>query len=290
MENLRGAMFMALAMLAFTVEDTLIKLLAGAFPTWQIILALGLGGMAVFAVLARIQGQQAIPRAGWNAALIWRNLGEVVGMVGFVTALSLTGLSTASAILQVAPLVVTLGAAVFLGEAVGWRRWSAILVGFFGVMLIVRPGLDGFDASALFAVVGVIGLAMRDVATRRIQAQVSTVQLSFLAFAMALPGALVLALASGAPFVTPTPGQWGMLLVTVGIGVVAYYLIVLATRLGEVSFVTPFRYTRIVFALIVGFVVFGERPDIWMLVGTVIIIGSGLFTLWRERRVGAKPA
>lgn len=287
MDNLRGAILMVLAMAGFAIEDTIIKLIADDLPTWQIILSFGVGGSAIFGIMALMRGEALVSRAVMQPAVWYRNLGELIGVLGFVTALSLTALSTASAILQATPLLVTLGAALFLGEPVGWRRWSAILIGFLGVLLILRPGLDGFDASALFAVIGVIGLALRDVATRRVAKETSSVQLSFLAFLTALPGALILAVLSGQPWVQPSGMLWLALAGNVVIGVLAYYLIVAATRIGEVSFVTPFRYSRMVFALILGWWVFGERSDVLMLLGTVIIIGSGLFTLWRERRLKA---
>ena len=182
----------------------------------------------------------------------------------------------------------TLGAALFLGEPVGWRRWSAIVAGFLGVLLIIRPGLEGFDMRALLAVLGVCGLALRDLATRRIPPATSSFQLSFLAFLSLIPAAIVLGAVSGAPLVWPDPAQWALLAGAVGMGVLAYYAIVGAARVGEVSFVTPFRYSRMLFALIVGYVVFSERPDALMLIGATVIVASGLYTLWRERKHGGK--
>ncbi|QBF31601.1 DMT family transporter [Thalassococcus sp. S3] len=284
MDNLKGAALMVLAMLGFAVEDALIKLMAGALPTWQIILVLGCGGSLVFALLTVLRGQKLLDRRFLTVPILIRNLSEMLGIVGFVTALSLIPLATASAILQAAPLLVTLGAALFLGEPVGWKRWSAILVGFAGVMLILRPGLDGFDANALFAVMGVVGLAARDVAVRRVPAEISSVQLSYLGFLAALPAAAILAAVTDLPYVAPPPWLWAALLATVGLGVFAYYCIVAASRIGEVAFVTPFRYSRMVFALAIGMVLFAERPDTLMMLGTTLIIASGLFTLWRERK------
>ena len=116
----------------------------------------------------------------------------LMGVLAFITALSLIDLSSASAILQATPLAVTLGAALFLRETVGWRRWSAVMIGFFGVLLVVRPGLSGFDENAIFALIAVAGLAVRDVATRRIPASLSSRQLCFLAFLISIPAAAVL--------------------------------------------------------------------------------------------------
>ncbi|MCB1313335.1 MAG: DMT family transporter [Sedimentitalea sp.] len=298
MDNLRGAALMTLAMLGFAIEDMFIKLMADALPTWQIIAALGLGGAAVFAALTVAQGQRLVTRAFLAPPVLLRSLGELIGTVGFVTAIALTPISSASAILQATPLAVTLGAALFLKEPVGWRRWSAILAGFAGVLLVIRPGLEGFDSRSLFAVLGVVGLAIRDLATRNVPASTSSFQLSFLAFLTLIPAAGLLALFSDRPFMVPTPALWGMIGGAILLGTLAYYAIVAAMRVGEISFVTPFRYVRMLFALIVGIAVFGETPDAPMLAGAAVIVASGIYTVWRERRLrragpfpsGARPA
>lgn len=284
MDNLRGAALMTLAMFGFAAEDMFIKLLTGTLPTWQIVLTLGVGGSAVFAGLTWLKGQPLFSKDYLSWTVLMRNIGELVGTIGFVTALSLIPISTASAILQATPLVVALGAALFLREPVGWRRWSAIIVGFLGVLLVIRPGLSGFDSQSLFAVLGVLGLALRDLATRRIPHNTSSFQLSFLAFLTLVPASLTLSHFSAQTYVEPAPRQWILIVAAVILGVFAYYAIVGANRIGEVSFVTPFRYSRMLFALGVGYVVFDERPDALMLLGAAIIIASGLYTLWRERK------
>lgn len=284
MDNLRGALLMTLAMLGFAFEDMLIKLMAGALPTWQIIASLGAGGALVFGALTAARGQRLFPASVLHPAVLLRNLGELIGTLGFVTAIVLIPLSTASTILQATPLAVTLGAALFLGEPVGWRRWSAILVGFAGVMLVLRPGGAGFEPAALFAVQGVIGLTIRDLATRRAPAVASSLQLTFLAFLTLIPTSLILAAVVGTPAVWPGLRDWSLLASAVVLGSLAYYAIVAAMRVGEVSFVTPFRYSRILFALGIGMVVFGERPDAQTLIGAAVIVASGLYTLWRERK------
>ncbi|GAA6202199.1 DMT family transporter [Aquicoccus sp. SU-CL01552] len=285
MDNLRGAALMTLAMLGFAGEDMFIKLMAGALPTWQIIAALGCGGALVFGTLTVLMGQRLLTRAFLSRAVLLRNLGELIGTVGFVTAIALTPLSSASAVLQATPLAVTLGAALFLNEPVGWRRWSAILAGFVGVLLVIRPGLDGFDINSLFAVQAVFGLALRDLSTRRVDGGVSSYQLSFLAFVTLIPAAAVLSLVSPRAPVAPDGYLWAMTAGAVLLGALSYYAIVGAMRIGEVSFVTPFRYSRLLFALVVGFFVFSERPDWLTLLGAVVIVGSGIYTVLRERAV-----
>lgn len=281
--NLRGAGLMVMAMLCFAIEDMFIKFLGGAIPVGQLIALLGAGGALLMAGACAYQREALFSRELLSRPVIIRNAGEVFGTLGFVTALVLVPLATASAILQTTPLMVTLGAALFLGEAVGWRRWLAICVGLFGVLLIVRPGMQGFDWNVLFAVQGMIGLSIRDLATRRVPATLSALQLSLTAFALLVPTGVAVMWATGTSYATPDPREWGILAIAALIGAFSYRFIVMAMRLGEVSFVTPFRYSRMVFALIIGLVVFAEVPDALTLVGVVIVIASGLFTLWRER-------
>ena len=284
-DNLRGAVLMALAMAGFALEDMFIKLLADTLPVGQILVFLGIGGALAFGVIAHRKGQQLLSPALLTPALLMRNTAELIGTVGFVLGFVLASLATASAILQAAPLVVTLGAVLFLGEKVGWRRWTAIGIGFFGVMLIVRPGMAGFEPASLFAVIGVIGLAGRDLATRVIPRTVSSYQISSWAFAMIIPAGVFLMVTMDTPAILPSALQLTGLIAALGVGVLAYYALVASMRVGELSFVTPFRYTRMLFALIVAVLVFGERPDMLTLLGAAIIVAAGLFTLWRETKV-----
>ncbi|ATX64949.1 DMT family transporter [Roseinatronobacter bogoriensis] len=284
-DNLRGAVLMALAMAGFALEDMFIKLLADTLPVGQILVFLGIGGALAFGVIAHRKGQQLLSPALLTPALLLRNTAELIGTVGFVLGFVLASLATASAILQAAPLVVTLGAVLFLGEKVGWRRWTAIGIGFFGVMLIVRPGMAGFEPASLFAVIGVIGLAGRDLATRVIPRTVSSYQISSWAFAMIIPAGVFLMVTMDTPAILPSALQFTGLVAALGVGVLAYYALVASMRVGELSFVTPFRYTRMLFALIVAVLVFGERPDMLTLLGAGIIVAAGMFTLWRETKV-----
>ena len=287
MENLRAISLMVLSMAGFAIEDMLIKIIALEMPTGQFLILIGAGGALIFTAMSRRQGQAVLSADFLRPSIIIRNLGEVIGTLGFVTALVLTPLSSASAILQATPLAVTLGAALFLGEAVGWRRWSAILIGFCGVIAVIRPGLDGFEPASLFAVLGVIGLATRDVATRAAPARISSAVLSAHGFAMLVPaGALLLCISGGAT--APSALGYGLLLTALAIGVSAYYALTLAMRLGDVAVVTPFRYVRLVFALAIGVTVFNEQPDAWTVIGAAIIILSGLYTFFRERQLGQK--
>ena len=288
MDNLRGAAFMVLAMLCFALEDMLIKLMAVALPIGQIVGMLGIGSALLLGLVLIAQRQPLFDKSMMTLPILLRAVGELIGTVGFVTAIVLMPLSSASAILQATPLFVTLGAALFLQETVGWRRWSAVLIGFFGVLLVIRPGLEGFSWYSLFALQGVVGLGIRDLATRRVPKETSSLQLSFLAFLVLIPTAVILMLFNGTSAVALSPLVWAYFIAALLIGIFAYYGIVTAMRTGEISFVTPFRYSRIIFALIIGVGIFDEEPDSLTLLGATIIVASGLYTLWRERRLKPK--
>ncbi|MGR3761623.1 DMT family transporter [Roseobacteraceae bacterium NS-SX3] len=283
METLRGSLLMVLAMAAFALEDMFIKSVAQQMPVGQVLVLFGLGGMAVFAVVARAQGQPLWHPGFCSRPLMWRALAEVTGRLCYTLAIALTPLSSASAILQSTPLVVAAGAVVFFGETVGWRRWLAMAAGFAGVLLILRPGLSGFEPASLFAVAGTLGFAGRDLATRAAPGSMSNAQLGLFGFAM-LVIAGGIALGWGAAAVAPSPGNALDLALATAAGVLAYSALTGAMRLGEISVVAPFRYTRLLFAMILGVLVFGERPDALTLAGSAVIVLSGVFTLLRQRR------
>jgi drug/metabolite transporter (DMT)-like permease len=291
-ETARAILFMVAAMAFFALEDMFLKVLSGRVPLGQVLILLGIGGTAIFGSLALARGEPLLSRDLFAPSVLLRLTGEAVGTIGFATAIALTPITTASAIVQAMPLAVTLGAALFLGEKVGWRRWTAIAAGFLGVLVIIRPGTEGFEPMSFFAVLGVVGLSLRDLATRIVPARIGSAQLSAWSFAVTVPAGLVWNLVAGAQWVSLDPSAWGLFAATQGLGVLAYGALVQATRRGAVAVVAPFRYSRIVFAMVVGTLVFGERPDLWTLAGTGIIVASGLYALWRETRLarGSGPA
>ena len=286
MDNLRGSLWMVAAMAGFSVEDMFLKSAAASLPVGQILMIFGAGGMIGFAVLVARRGERILHPAILTPAILIRCVFEVAGRLFYTLAIALTPLSSASAILQATPLVVVMGAALIFGERVGWRRWTAIAAGFAGVLIILRPGLDGFTPLSLLAVLGTLGFAGRDLATRAAPPVLSNLQLGVYGFAMMVPtGAILLAVSGGAA--VPSALAAGQLAAATVIGVMAYYALTSAMRMGEVSVITPFRYTRLVFALILGASVFGERPDAATLLGSAVIVGSGIYTLLRSRRVQA---
>jgi drug/metabolite transporter (DMT)-like permease len=256
-DNARGASLMLLAMATFAAEDAFLKLSAAAMPVGQILLASGAFGAAVFWAMAARAGEPVLTRAALHPAVLWRNAGEFVGTLAFVTALAAVPLATVTAVLQAMPLAVTLGAALFLGERVGWRRWMAIATGFGGVLVVLQPWDAAFAPAALWVVVTVLALAVRDLASRRVPATVSHVQL-------------------------PPPEGWLWLTGALVFGTIGYWAITAATRTGEVSVVAPFRYTRLVFAIAIGIAVFAEPVTLPTLAGAALIVGSGLYAFLRQ--------
>lgn len=285
LENIRGSVLMVAAMGLFALEDMFIKRAAQALPVGQVLMLFGLGGMLAFMALTARRGERLFHPAILGRAMIVKAVMEVIGRLGYTLGIALTPLSNASAILQATPLVVVAGAALIFGERVGPRRWAAIVIGFLGVLIVLRPGLEGFVPAALFTVMGMLGFAGRDLATRAAPKVLSNMQLGIYGFAMLIPtGAGLLAFTGGA--VWPGLGSAGQILAATVFGVAAYWGLTAAMRIGEVSVVTPFRYTRLIFALILGVVAFGERPDAATLIGSAVIIASGVYTLLRGRRAG----
>ena len=285
MHNLRAAMLMVLAMAAFACEDALLKALSGAIPTGQLLAVIGFAGMAVFGLWIAISPEGLRLRNLLRPPVALRNLCEAICAITFVTALATGDLSIASAILQAQPLLMTLGAALFLGEPVGWRRWLSIAVGFVGVLLIVKPGTAAFEVSSIFAIIAVLALAVRDLVTRRLPPEVGSGLLSAGAFgSMGLAG-LALMLAGGQGAVMPTAGQGALMAATLCFGLLGYITMVIATRIAEIAVIAPFRYSRLLFAMALAVTLFGERPDALTLAGAALIAGAGIYAMWREARL-----
>ena len=288
-DNRRGAFWMVAAMAGFAGEDALLKSASSAMPVGEAMVLMGLVGLLVFGALARRGGEAVFPAAFWSRTMAIRSGFEVIGRVFYALAIALTPISVASAILQASPLVVVLGAALVFGERVGWQRWLVTGLGFAGVLVILRPGLAGFDALSLLAVTGLIGFAGRDLATRAAPPAVSNAQLGVAGFAMlALSGAIILGFSGGA--VVATGPLWAQVAGAAGFGIFGYGALTIAMRTGEVAAVTPFRYSRLLFAMLLGVLVFGERPDAATLAGSAIIVACGLIILKQHRRIGAGAA
>ena len=288
--NFRGALFMALAMMSFTTNDTMVKLLSETMPMGQIVFMRNLIASVVIILIAYRQHALRPIRLAFSPYIVIRIIGEVGGTVTFLIGLSHIPIGNASAILQALPLAVTMGAALFLGEPVGWRRWSAILVGFLGVLVIIRPGVEGFSPYALIVAITVLFAAGRDIATRKIDPSIPPLFISSLtAPAVAIAGLFL---------DPPTSGEWvsvGLWELTLLIGaaslvLTAYHFIIHAMREGDISFIAPFRYSSLMVAILFGYLIFGDIPDIYIVTGALMIVASGLYTIYREKvRIDAGP-
>ncbi|CUK00879.1 phosphonate utilization associated putative membrane protein [Shimia thalassica] len=288
MNNIQGILLVVFAMAGFTIEDMFIKQLSDPLPTSQILIWLGLGSSLIFAALAVLRGDKIFAPEAWKTLPLIRAAGEAVAAMAFASALALVDISTVAAVFQALPLVITMGAALFLGEKVGWRRWTAIGLGFIGVLLIIRPGMAGFDPATLLVLIAVFAIVVRDLVTRRLDPSISSYVVSMQGFGSMVVAGLVMM-----PFTTKAAGVIGsgeaaMFAGAILFGALGYWGIVTAMRLGEASVVAPYRYSRLLFSIIIGVVVFGERPDLPTLAGAALIIGSGLYTFLRERQL-AKP-
>ncbi|WP_010137864.1 DMT family transporter [Oceanicola sp. S124] len=286
--NLRGSLFMVLGMLAFAIEDAIFKGLARDLPPGFTTLLFGLTGATLFAGLCIARGEAPLTREALRPRLLIRSAIELVGRLFFALALAFTPLSSTSAILQAAPLVVTFGAAILLGEKVGPRRWTAMAVGFLGVLLIIKPTPAAFEPASIFALLGMIGFAGRDLATRMAPPTVSGWQLGTLGFLVVFVAGVIFMGFDSVPPRLPHPDEALRLLMLGVIGVSGYAALTVAMRSGEVSVVAPFRYSRLLAALVLAYLFFGERPDLWTLAGGALVVVSGSYTLIRSGRVAAK--
>ena len=276
---------MIIAMAGFTLEDLFIKKLSNTISIGQILMVLGVFSALFFAGFAKLKGHSLTASKAWTKATLTRILAEAIAAVSFVTSLSLVPISTVAAVFQVTPLVITMGAALFLGEKVGWRRWMAISVGFIGVLLIIRPGFGSFDPAVIWVLISVFGVAVRDLLTRIIPNNVASSVISFQAYSsLIITGAVILFL-NTQPIVPVTNSEFVFFVCGIVFGIVGYYGLVSAMRVGETSIVSPFRYTRLVFSLIVGIIVFDENPDSLTLIGSTIIIATGLYIFLREHHL-----
>ncbi len=281
--NLRGALFMVLAMACFAIEDACLKNAAYHIPVGEVLILFGLTGLVAFSTMAIMAGERPLSSAMLSRVMTTRSLCEIVGRLFFMLAIALTPLSTASAILQATPLVVIAGAALVFGERVGLVRWLAVIIGFLGVLLILRPGAEGFGLLSLLAVIATLGFAGRDLATRAAPRSLSHRQLGVLGFLMLVISGLIVLPFGTAPVWPDTTATASLLVGSIS-GVIAYTSLTVAMRTGEVGAVTPFRYTRLVFAMFAGVLVFHEQPDLLTLTGSVIVVGAGIAALTLSRR------
>jgi S-adenosylmethionine uptake transporter len=281
-DNIRGGLFMVASMVCFAANDAIIKSLGGVLPAFQ---TLAVRGGVVVLLLALL-----VMRSGWRVhelgcrdrmILALRALSEVGAAFFIVTALFNMELANMTAILQLLPLTIPLAAFLFLGEPLGWRRISAIVIGFVGMLLIVKPGSDGFNVYSLFCLAAVVCVTIRDLTARSLGAKLSSQEMSlFAAFGVFVAASLATVFE---PWVPITLVAWVALLGSAVAIFFGYIVSVMAIRTGDVSFTAQFRYVGLIAALILGYVFFAEWPDAFALIGAGVIVGTGAFTIFRQR-------
>lgn len=273
-------------MAAFALEDAFIKTATKSLPVGQVLVLFGAGGAIVFASLARRSGSKLFTAQAFSRIMLVRASFELVGRLFYVLAVALTPLSSATAILQATPIMVVLGAMAFFGEGVGWRRWCAIVAGLIGVLIILRPGASDFSALSILAVIGTLGFAGRDLASRAAPVSLTTWLLGLYGFLAVFAAGLLFSWWDHKQFVWLTIANAMGMAGAVGAGVFGYAALMKAMRTGSISAVTPFRYTRMLFGITLGIVIFGERLDGPMILGCVVIIASGLLIWWQSQVSG----
>ncbi|MBA7470345.1 Riboflavin transporter [subsurface metagenome] len=288
--NIRGSMLMASAMAAFTINDTITKSVSSELNIGQIILVRGLFAMVLIAAFAAWRGALRPMRTLFIRPVGLRVIGEIGGTLTFLSSIAHMPLANAAAIFQALPLVITLGAALVFGEPVGWRRWLAIAIGFIGVLIIVRPGTAGFNEFSLLALSSVAFCTVRDLATRRIPTEIPSLFIALLTTLTVTTGGTLIMFPLGG-WTPPSGRAVGMLAVAAILLMIGYQCIISALRTGEISAVAPFRYTALLWAMLLGYLAFGDQPDRYMLIGAAIIVLSGLYAFYRERvRNRLRPA
>lgn len=274
-------------MIGFTLNDAITKVSSESMNMAQVMLIRGAFASLFVGLLAWQRGALALPGSMLQPMVAVRVAGEAGATVSFLVALAHLPIANVSAVLQALPLAVTMGAALVFNEGVGWRRWLAIAIGFAGVLIIVRPGFAGFSVYSLLALACVGCCAVRDLATKRIPQAIPTLLVSTTtALAMTMLGAaLLLPMGGWAPMTGESTAFLALAAVLVVIG---YQFIIMAMRVGDISFIAPFRYTALLWSILLGLFIFGDVPDLPMILGAIVIVGSGLYALYRERTVGQR--
>jgi drug/metabolite transporter (DMT)-like permease len=285
--NMKGAALMTGCVFAYVINDAFMKLLFSEIALFQAVFLRSMITVPPVLVLAWITKVAIRNLSNQDKRLMLVRVGaEICTTIAFLTALKHMPLANVTAILQALPLAITMAAALFLAEPVGWRRWSAILVGFVGVLIVVRPGLEGFNNYSLSALVAIIFITVREISTRKLTSEVPniTVALSTAIGSALFAGIMMI----GTEWDTVSALSWLLILGAAVAVLIATLLSVMAMRIGEIGFVSPFRYTSMLGAIGLGILMFDDWPDQPTLVGTLIIVSTGIYTFHREQTISRK--
>ena len=282
--NAKGIVIMLFSMASFALGDTFVKTSGSFLSPAQIMFFLISGGLILFALIAVAKGENLKEPRAFAPVLLLRYCTEMIGLLGMIMALTAVPLSIVGAVTQASPILVAVGAAIFLRETVSWRRWSSIAIGFCGVVLVIQPWGESLDYAVLWAVVALVGFSVRDLVTRLTPPDIASASLATFTMVAALPFTATWVLFTGEKFF-PAEINWIIVGCMVILGSVGYLLLITSLRLGELSAIMPFRYSRIVFLLIFGVLFFGESPSLSMLLGSALVIVSGIYLMWREHVV-----
>lgn len=271
---------MIIGMGCLTLCDLLIKIASQTLPLGQVMIIFGVGSIMVFLGIMRIEGESVRLSPFTNLAVVLRNIGDLIAINGMCLALVFVPISIIGAVIQTVPLMVTAAAALFLGERVGARRWLAIVIGFLGTLFIIQPGAATFDITTAFVLIAAVGMALRDITTKLVRDNFSTLLLSSYTSVLFIVSGSVLLIISGEAIV---PDLWmtAILAAMIAFGSLGFFFTTKAVRLGDVSVVIPFRYTRLLFSVAAGILILGEQINAMMLFGSALTILSGLY-IWRR--------
>ena len=284
---LRAIISMVIAMIFLTISDVFIKLLSPSVSTGAIVFFMGVGTTLFFAVSIKLQSGPIFSRQYFHWTVLVRNIGEVTAALGMVISLTYVPLVTVTALLQSQPLLLTAAGAVFLGEKVGVRRLAAVLLGFCGVMIIMRPGAEDFSIYSLLTIIALLGMVIRDIGARLAPQTVPTLPMALYGSMVVSCLGLVMMMLSDDTLL-PSGIVW---LYVFGMAIassVGIFFITRAMRLGEVSAISPFRYVKIIFGIGAGILLLDEQVDAAMLVGSTIVTVAGIYAFMRERQIAAQ--
>ena len=284
--NTAGIIAMLGAMASFACGDSLMKLTSADLPTGELVWLRSLLMVAATSLFALATGAF---RNAWRLLappMMLRAFADIGGAIAYQSALARMAFADLTAISQVNPLLVTAASAIFLAERVGWRRWTAACVGLMGVLLIIRPGTSAFTWWSVVALLSVLCATTRDVATKCIDRAVPAVLIIWVSSGVVGLGAMLLAFVESWHW--PAPHVVLQIVGAAVFSLMGHAFIIAAVRKGDLSAVAPFRYSIIVWALILGYVIWGHFPDSMTLLGMAIVIGAGIYTFHRELAVRRK--